>query len=127
MEAEGLTADQLAAQLGINPSLSRGSPLRARKPFLGSTTEESVVDVLEIIEEKPEKQTLPLGNLRQQFLSAMTEFKGGSNDEKEAGNGVKVADEKQGKVGIVVTSDKGEEKVLEGTSDWDAISQNTSQ
>ena len=37
LTAEGLTADQLASELGINPSLAQGSPLRSRKPFLGTT------------------------------------------------------------------------------------------
>ena len=130
LEAEGLTADQLAAELGINPSLARGSPLRSRKPFLGSTTEETVGDMLEVIEEKPEKQAAPLGDLKQQFLSAMTEFKSGSFDEDSETATTTDNKSKQRKVGVVMTTEHangGTAEEVEPQSDLDFITQNVSQ
>eukprot|EP00794_Sanderia_malayensis_P017442 gene17442-19186_t len=134
LKAEGLTAEQLAVKLGINPSLSRGSPARTRKPFLSSTTEEPMSNGLEMIEEKPEKyhhqQAEPLGDLRKQFLSAMTDFKTGTaGDEDELQEEEKAA---QKRVGVIVNVDKIDEEPDDHhddsqQSDLDLISQSTTQ
>jgi len=136
LKAEGLTADQLASELGINPSLAQGSPLRARKPFLGTTTEESADDVLEAIHdtnEELEKDTKPLGELRSKFMDAMSEFRSGSLD-KETPNSVEEKKEAQPKrerrVGVVEATERLSIDVVEEDepkSDLDFVSQNVSQ
>ena len=117
LASEGLTADQVALELGINPSLAQGSPLRSRKPFLGTTTEETASDMLEVIDEKAEKpekedKEKPLGLLRKEFMSAMSEFKSGSFD--------KGADS-------VEETIKEREEPAEPKSDMDWISQSVTQ
>ena len=140
LKAEGLTADQLASELGINPSLAQGSPLRARKPFLGTTTEESPDDVLEVIHEtseKQEKDVKPLGELRSKFMDAMNEFKSGSFDkETDTEKPINVEEKepntrrKERRIGVVDSAERvsieltGED---EPNSDLDFVSQNVTQ
>ena len=136
LKAEGLTADQLASELGINPSLAQGSPLRARKPFLGTTTEESADDVIEAIHdthEELEKDTKPLGELRSKFMDAMSEFRSGSFD-KETPNNVEekteVQPKKERRIGVVEATERLSIDVVEENepkSDLDFVSQNVSQ
>eukprot|EP00795_Rhopilema_esculentum_P013586 gene13586-4479_t len=117
LASEGLTADQVALELGINPSLAQGSPLRSRKPFLGTTTEETASDMLEVIDEKAEKpekedKEKPLGLLKKEFMSAMSEFKSGSFD--------------KGSDSVEETI-KEQEEPAEPKSDMDWISQSVTQ
>ena len=140
LKAEGLTADQLASELGINPSLAQGSPLRARKPFLGTTTEESIDDGLEVIHEtseKHEKDTKPLGDLRSKFVNAMNEFKSGSFDKETNADTSNESEEKDAnntkrerRVGVVGTAEQISIELVgedEPKSDLDFVSQNVTQ
>lgn len=131
---EGLTADQLASELGINPSLAQGSPLRSRKPFLGTTTEENAVDVVGAIEEsseKQEKETKSLGQLRSQFMNAMKEFRSGSFEKKEGEEEKKEDNEKKESETAIIN--KGErtppktEEESQPQSDLDFVTQNVTQ
>ena len=139
LKAEGLTADQLASELGINPSLAQGSPLRARKPFLGTTTEESADDVLEVIHEtseKQEKDAKPLGELRNKFMDAMNEFKSGSFDkETDAEKSMNTEEKepnarrKERRIGVVDSAERISIELIgdEPKSDLDFVSQNVTQ
>lgn len=131
MKTEGMTAEQLAAELGINPSLAQpsGSPLRSRKPFLGTTEEETVHEINEI-EENP-GQAKPLGDLREKFMSAISDFKSNSFDKES--NGVEeheTEEKKKGrKVGVVITpgEDVLDDTAKEPLSNLDFVTENVTQ
>ena len=131
MKAEGLTAEQLAAELGINPSLAQpsGSPLRSRKPFLGTTEEETAHEINEI-EQKPE-EAKPLGNLREKFMNAISDFKSNSFDKEsnDAEEQEKEEKKKERKVGVVATpaEDVAAETVKEPFSNLDFVTENVTQ
>ena len=131
MKSEGMTAEQLAAELGINPSLAQpsGSPLRSRKPFLGTTEEETAHEINEI-EQKPE-EAKPLGNLREKFMNAISDFKSSSFDKEsnDAEEQEKEEKKKERKVGVVITpaEDVAADTAKEPLSNLDFVTENVTQ